>query len=417
MRALVFVLVLSVAIPVLIVPSTNVSALTTVAYTTTADFDSGTKSDSSGDHFLDNGVDSPFYGFTNIPQAAFNGGRTYIAYQGAISFMPYVTYYDHAANTWANQVPASTTNPLDADGHGGPAILVQSTGRIHIFYGAHDSEIQYRRSRAVSDITSWEQMTAFSGTNTYPHAWETSNNTMYLLYRCGGLSGGDWCWRFSTDTGATWSTEAVKIDLGGAATPYVGQSKLVSGKYVFAYVKHNDDGDQKRKNVYSCRIDMATGNIESFGGTNLGIVLDDTESTASCRIEDTGADETWYAALDVDASGNPYVIYSRGIGTSVNQRFSYWTGVAWSAPTNIVATDELASYSALIATSATNVEAFLTTAGGATAYNGDLERWTYTGTWTRAEVLQTEAANGWAVSFPFVPVNYDLELKVVFAEW
>ncbi len=394
-----------------------VVATTVGPYSSTSDFDLGTKSDSAGDHFLDNGADSPLYGFTNVPPAHYQGGRTYVAYQGGINDAPYVTYYDHAANTWATPVMAYTLNTLNQDGHGGPAILVQSTGRIHVFFSAHDSDMKYSRSRSVSDISSWQIMTDISGTTTYPHVWETSNNTIYLLYRCGGLDAGDWCWRFSTDTGTTWSAATAKIDLGAAATAYVGHGQLVSGKYVFAYVKHNDDGDNKRKNVYACRIDMATGNLESFSGTNLGLLLDDTESTASCRIEDTGTDETWYAALDADGSGNPYVIYSRGTGTNIRVRWSYWTGSAWTSPSNILTTDDLSAYSALIATSATDVEAFIATSSSPSAYNGDLQRWTWNGAWTLAETLKTEAASGVPVNFPFVPIDYDAEIKVVFAEW
>jgi len=403
---------------VLIALAQTVAADTTIGpYTSTADFDSGTKTDSSGDHFQDNGADSPFYGFTNVPSAQYHGGRTYVAYQGGVNNAPYVTYYDHATNTWATPVMAYTLNTLNQDGHGGPVILVQSTGRIHIFYSAHDSDMEYARSRSVSDITSWETMVDLSGTLTYPHAFETSNNTIYLFMRCSGLNDGDWCWRFSTDTGATWSTATTKIDFA-TATPYIGHGKLYGGKYVFAFVNHNDDGDLKRKNVYACRIDMATGNIESISGTNLGLVLNDAEAAASCRIEDTGADETWYAAMDVDTAGFPYVIYSKGIGTNVQQRWSYWTGAAWASPVNIVATDELASYSALIVTSSTNVDAFLTTAGSASVYNGDMEHWRWNGaTWSRSSILKTEATSGLPVGFPVAPLNYNDEVKVVFAEW
>jgi hypothetical protein len=47
-----------------------------------------------------------------------------------------------------------------------------------------------------------------------------------------------------------------------------------------------------------------------------------------------------------------------------------------------------------------------------------MERWTWDGaTWTRAEVLKTEVESGLPVNFPFVPVGYDAEIKVIFAEW
>src|SRR3990172_7425588 len=78
------------------------AAVSTTTWTSTADFDAGTKSQTqvARNWFATNGVSQP-NNFINYPSAEFYNGRTYIVYQGpnsagvATTPSPWITYYNH----------------------------------------------------------------------------------------------------------------------------------------------------------------------------------------------------------------------------------------------------------------------------------------------------------------------------------
>src|SRR3989337_1925085 len=148
------------------------AAVSTTTWTSTADFDAGTKGDPGPLWFAENGVDQPL-NWINSPAAVYDSGRTYVVWQGDSDFSPYITYYDHAAGTWATPVRIRNDNPLGvtSDGHGVPALTIGTDGRLHVFCCSHDTSMLYSRSTNPRDISSWTAMASPATFATYPHTF------------------------------------------------------------------------------------------------------------------------------------------------------------------------------------------------------------------------------------------------------
>src|SRR3990167_4985300 len=120
------------------------AAVSTTTWTSTADFDAVTKSETTvaRNWFATNGVSQP-ENFINYPSAQFFGGRTYFAWQGpnaagsARNPVPYVTYYDHASENWGDRIRVTGTGFSTDDDHGATILFINSNGTIHILFGPH----------------------------------------------------------------------------------------------------------------------------------------------------------------------------------------------------------------------------------------------------------------------------------------
>ena len=69
------------------------------------------------------------------------------------------------------------------DNHGGPALLIDSEGYLHIFYGPHHGPISYRKSKKPFDINDWHEKEHIGDQLTYPSVCIDSENTLYLVAR------------------------------------------------------------------------------------------------------------------------------------------------------------------------------------------------------------------------------------------
>jgi len=398
----------------------NAGAYSTKIFTTTENFDAGSKLGGSVDYFLDDGVDQPTLMPVNTPSAYFNLDRTYIVYEGGAGYTPIVSYYNHTSDTWASPVIVSNINPIVGDGHGAPVIVIDSSGFIHITYGSHNSEMKYVKSTNARDISTWVRMNDIDVSGTYPHLF-VDGSTLRIIYRTTTLIGGDWAIRNSTDGGNNWGSEQIILDFGASDTAYIGGSELRGSRITFSFVKFTNV-DTFRHHIYSCYYNTIDGHVYSFPNIDLGITLDSTEADSNCRIVNTSSDETWYTAMKTSplvGSDNTYIIYSRKVSGTWVQRFIYWNGTAWQPSIDIgITLDDSSGYSDMIVTNSSSIEAFITSKGGTSLYDGDMERWVWNGlSWTFQETLISESVSGLGVNEPNVPINFNPELKVFFQEF
>src|SRR3990172_4085149 len=163
------------------------AAASTTTWTSTADFDGGTKEQGTvaRNFFATNGVSQP-NNFIDYPSATYFNGRTYVVYQGsedggAHTPDPYATYYDHATSMWATPVKIAN-GPLTDDDHGAPSILIDASGYIHVFYGAHPKPVRYSRSTNSEDISSWTTHAPLYDLLTYTKPILVGS-TIYLVVR------------------------------------------------------------------------------------------------------------------------------------------------------------------------------------------------------------------------------------------
>jgi len=420
----------------------NVRASGSIVYTSTTDFDGGNKSDPGNEFLSQDGVDSPFYNVLTTPNAQYVASldRTYITYMGGNGYLPYVTYYDHTARTYAIPVAAIATNPQSPDGHSAPSMIITPDGFIHVFCCAHFSNILHQRSTNPYDISTWIPLINVTTGGTYPSSFYYSN-LLYIIYRNGPSQGPgltSWDWRTTSNGGVTWSAATKFIDLTdkGVLTTsglYINRFELSGSKmwYSFQWLDPDATPTSLRRNVYVAYWDLTTNNQHNVSGFNMGTSVNWTEAETYAKA--VSEPHIWTGSIHL-FNGNPYVIYNAGRADYYTSglydgkvNFTRWTGSSWTAQETITTTDESSNYIDSI-TNSTGIEAFLTTSGisgsatdVAWRYSGDIERWTWTlsGGWIFRETLITEGRGNGPVNFPTVPVPYksDGSLRVLFAQF
>src|SRR6266540_745869 len=160
-------------------------------WNTTALFDQGDKSDPGAAFFADSGVDQPWIGYISHPSSFYDAAtqRTYLVWQGDWCFTPHIIYYDHVAKAWSDPVVVTPDNPVRGDGHGGPVVIVSSTGKLHVMCCSHDTELQYYRSTNANDIRTWTHMPTPTVTGAYPNVFPYDQK-IFLMYRDGAPGSG-----------------------------------------------------------------------------------------------------------------------------------------------------------------------------------------------------------------------------------
>ena len=398
------------------------AAVSTTTWTSTADFDSGTKAEGivARNFFATNGVSQP-NNFINYPSAAYFNGRTYVVYQGsedggAHTPDPYATYYDHATATWATPVKIAN-GPLTDDDHGAPTILVDASGFLHVFYGAHTHPMRYSRSTSPESIAAWTAQPAIWDLLTYPKPILVGS-TIYLFVReCNAP--GTYCWQdytASTDGGATWGARTKVVDFGSGGI-YAGPMELWTDRVFIEWTW--DSGGRQSAYVGYLNTTSATMLCKGSPDTNLGAVIDQTEANASCRIETTAAGHGNFGSVHMDTAGNPYTIYSRTWpSSSWNYRFSQWTGAAWSAAANITTSKHQENHCDFVVTSSSSATALCTRSGWvATGRGGSIEKWTWDGaTWTNAGTVLNDLYTLASLNTPQAVFNRDSAVQWVFTE-
>jgi putative cell wall-binding protein len=121
------------------------------------------------------------------PQAVHRDGVTYIAYQGP-NLHPYVIAYKHATKTWTGPVMVAE-NPLSAirDTHGGPALVVDNAGYLHVYFGAHNGAVRHVKSprpgvASIDAATSpWDLAPNLSGNYSYPQPFYRESDGVTLM--------------------------------------------------------------------------------------------------------------------------------------------------------------------------------------------------------------------------------------------
>lgn len=413
----------------------NASALTTITFTSTADFDGGVKSDYGASWFVHNAVDQPTYSFISQPASVYANGRTYSIYQGGSRFLPNVTYYDHASGTWATPVQLTTFSSTGnvSDGHGAPSMFIDNDGFLYAACCAHSSTFQLFRSASAYSISSWVRKDDPSGTfGTYP-SWTEYNDVLRFIYRFGNPQGGVWRYRNSTDGATTFAPAQTFVDFtdgGGTHGTYIGGKELVGSKLYFTMTKLIGTS---RFNVYAAYLDFATGHVHSVSGVDQGITISEAEADVCCRILNSGTSTTNENQVHV-LGGNVYVIYNEGLDSTKVWRtnFTFWNGVSWSAQVTITTHDQSSNYVDFIVDSTTSIDAFITTGGFATdVASGDMELWHWNGaTWSKTRTIFAQGQSGDAYNHnfatakwgdglnrPHVPLYHQSPVDVIFDQW
>lgn len=404
-------------------------AATTTTWTTTSDFDNGTKVDLGASYFAVNGVDQPT-NFINYPNVAYGGGRTFVTWQGDENYSIYVTYYDHATGSWASSVrivDGSTENPVTGDGHGAPSLLLDANGAVHVFCCSHDTPTQHYRSNAAYSISSWTELAEIGGTSgatTYPHPILIGDD-IYLILRNGNALTSPYAIMRSTDNGATWSVPTNFIDFSASNYGiYMGSTDVLGSRVYLFFVAYKGAGGI-RENAYVAWYDTATSKVMCFPNVDLGASMTKAEADASCLVDDTTTEpvlkQSNFGAVHVDAAGVAYALYKvhADVFSASLVRFVSWNGLSWDAPVDVVWSDSWMNYLDFIVdgSSGEPIEAFIATntTGSPLYEGGDIERWLWNGVaWTYDRTVLRETSSGKPLTAPVVPTDHHDDFKFYF---
>jgi hypothetical protein len=281
-----------------------------------------------------------WYGLFNIPSAQYRNGRTYVVYPNPQQ-RPVAMYYDHAARKWSKPVLVSTEG-LDRDSHGNPAMLVDARGFLHVFWGCHLGPMRYARTEKPEDISTWVAQPPAAPRATYPQAMLTASGRVELFYRGGGHTD-DWVLRGSDDGGRTWSAETGILDGVQPSDAWYASSALgPDGSVHLGFVRqdYTEAPLMIRYDIFHVLRDAARV-WRSASGERLTLPLSPADANRHCKVYDSRARQeiTGGCSVVVDKQGRARLLFRTSgrpkPGTTIakvppfHHRFAAWNGKAW----------------------------------------------------------------------------------------
>lgn len=162
----------------------------------------------------------------------------------------------------------------EQDDHNIPALVQTNSGKIMAACATHSLRalIETKLSASAND-DDWGSVRNLvtSGTATYNQLHRLAGaDRIWMLYRIGSSSAGDWVMVYSDDEGATWSSERLL-----APNTYVISVPDPDGVHIrcFGYAHPQAAGDH---DIYYFRVDLATGDVVDSQDNLLGNVVTDT---------------------------------------------------------------------------------------------------------------------------------------------
>jgi len=371
--------------------------------------------------FANNGLSEPFYWLTR-PTAVYYKSKTYVVWHGS-NFDPYITYYDHTTKEW-DQVRWVADNPMVNNGHGAPAMTVDSNGYIHVFYGATIGG-GYPLKHAISNNP--ESINSFTvksniGKYNYPKPINIGN-TLYLFAMGPSEtdnSGAQYL-SYRIWNGSSWGAYTSILSANTGINTYVGFMEYKNNKVHMTWCFY-DRGADKMMNIYYAYLNMSDLNMYSANGTNLGPIISKSEADAYCMVRNSGSNNSNTASMHLDSNGYPWIIYPEGSGKNWKFYHTRWTGSSWTAPSFITTTDYMYNYEDFKINSINDVTAYLNTSGNPCyetepCAGGDIEQWHWNGSsWSKVSTILSESESGRPLGGPNIPYD-DHEVRLVFSQY
>lgn len=319
--AIVLFSVVLVAIP-------NVRADSTVTFTSTQDFDNGTKSIVA---LQNSNIMGGAWTWFQEPRAIHYTGTQNKTYFGGVDDPSggqiKIASYNHTSESFSTFV-LNTLAP--ADDHNNPAIYIRTDGRIVAYYTQHsDPTMRWRKSTNTEDISAFgvEQTFVESGAVDYPNPFRMSNeaNKVYMFYRSQCFSPTRTChsMRNSTDDGDTFGSSTVFIDDAGSYLKYASNGTRV-------HIAMTNGHPTNAPNVILTYMYYENGAFYHANGTLIKTVSQlpilPSEGTFVASYTE-GNGDIWLWDIYFDSNGNPIILFPAfPISSDHRYRYARWDG-------------------------------------------------------------------------------------------
>ncbi|MBN2405033.1 MAG: cell wall-binding repeat-containing protein [Coriobacteriia bacterium] len=374
------------------------------------------------------GQEAILSGMAINPAAIRVGNVTYLAYQGP-GFDPYVASYESATGVWRGPTRVGT-NPLKLDAHGAPALYLDPSGRLHAFYGSHNTAMQHSRQSSAGPAASWEPLPALPA-GTYPQVASLSGDRMLLFYR---NESKHWVFRTTSDSATTFGNEQRILTADSRTLWYADFHADAAGAIHAMFMWYDQDlvsegGFFVRRNIYYA-VRLANGTWQGVDGSTLSLPLTLAEADAHCMLVDSGDEFVNEVTISIDSQGAPCATYLIGSGSgpgAYEWRFIRRDAGGWRT-SGICTTDHYFDAAALDPRPDGTLEAFVV-AGGSDArgsIDGDyrgrgglIEKWTSSDnghTWGYVSTISPNEP-GVIYSDPVLVRNPASEARVMFTDW
>lgn len=273
--------------------------------------------------------------------------RTFLVLQGKC-LDPYAFSYGHETGTWNGPVKVGT-NPLNEDSHGPGVLEIGPDGCLHVFFGSHNSEVQYRRSKDPYDISSWEEPASnFTGSHTYSMPVVVGDDIYHFYRWTKSRDNRPLAYVKSSDGGDTWSEKKVVVEPEDLESYRTYASRVIADDrnnihFSWFYMNQNDsfNNGNARYNVHHAYLDLNTKIVKDMNGTAYGSKISSVNDT---KIIDTWGENQVNGTRCVLIDGTPYINYNRQVdtesGCNFEHRMVYWTGECWSEERTIAETND-----------------------------------------------------------------------------
>ena len=380
----------------------------------------------SVDYFARDGATYPWYNATT-PNAVYDAtsNTTWIAYErwDGQERRIALRVYDHATDLWS-QTYDLFRSPIPDNDHGVPSLCFDSQGHVHVFGGAHASQVLWWSTTAPRDPASFVQR-GLIGTDSgdgysYPHPI-VHGDTIFLFMRDSSGTGMPLVLRRITgiSNGAGTIGSETTISQLANTRNYIGWI-VRTGNQVIIPIYGSSMDDSQRRNVWLLAYDLTTGAVSNIAGTvttpqaSLPITL----GANHVVVDQIAAGKFGgFGFVEYDTAGRLHLVYQEGdsaAGTRTMHHMIY-TGGAWSAPVLVGTLGNV--YNGIALKSLSDGSMMLLYAqSDASVRDGSIQRrdWTAAGGWS-AEALVMPSGD-YTLGVPNPVLNGGDQFAMVFAE-
>lgn len=218
------------------------------------------------------------------------------------------SFYDHVNGVCGD--PSIVADLASNDGHKTPSLLIDATGYLYVFYDGHDANgIKVKRSTIPYGCHAWTALATITGNCTYPQPHQLKSGEILVLHRVNDQA--SWGYRLSSDGGTTWGS-AVAVTTPdanrGVYAICVSETGSFTRKVHLVWTVLNTT-TQVRQHFYYAVSEDGGVNWKKSNGDAYALPI---ASESAEKIFDSGSDQVNTQDIQLDSSGNVYVLVSHG---------------------------------------------------------------------------------------------------------